>query len=439
MFKCGLSEVVVTPKLGSPIPGSVNERFSTGTRDDLYAKSAVIETESATVAFIALDAIDVPRWLVERVRARVNESTGIPAEHVMVTSTHTHTGGPTIKTSFVNAVDETYLNNLADKAADAAIMAYSRRTEARIGFGRGHEADIAFNRRFRMQDGTVRMNPGIGNPHIVESVGTIDPEVLVIRIDDAAGKPLGVVTNYACHACVIPGTEYSGDYPGHLSRSLKQLLGQHVVSLFFPGACGDINHIDVSGRFPTTKSDHYQTMGSILAGEALKVRAKAQPAEPLQLQVKSAYVPVRFRQPTAEQLAEAERVLGLPEKEAPVSELKFARQLLQMSRGELGLPDEAEAEIQAFALGDLAIVGLPAEIFVEFGLQIKRGSPFAVTIVNELTNGSVSGYVCTQEAYRQGGYETRLRPYSRLQEEAGDMFVKHALQLLHELKAASAL
>ncbi|MDF2726017.1 MAG: Neutral ceramidase, partial [Paenibacillus sp.] len=347
MYKCGLSEVVITPRLGSPIPGSVSDRLSTGTKDDLYAKSAVIETDGTIIALIALDAIDVPRWVVERVRSRVHEFTGIPAEHVMVTSTHTHTGGPTIKTSFVNAVDEAYLNQLADKAADAAVNAYNRRTEAKLGIGRGREADIAFNRRFRMADGTVRMNPGVGNPQALEPVGAIDPDVFVIRIDDAAGHPLGVITNYACHACVVGGLDYSGDYPGQLSRSLKRMLGPDVVSLFFPGACGDINHIDVSGRFPTANRSHYQVMGDILAGEAVKVRAKTPLQDKPRLQVKSTYVPVRFREPTAEQIAESERVLGLPEKEAPVTEVKFAKQILAMARKELSLPDAAQAEIQA--------------------------------------------------------------------------------------------
>lgn len=435
MSKCGMSEVVITPPLGSPIPGSVNERLSTGTKDELYAKALVVETESATFAIVALDAIDVPRRLVENVRARVSELAGIPGEHVMVSSTHTHTGGPTIQTSFVSAVDESYLDLLASRAADAVILAHSGRTEARIGFGRGLEADIAFNRRFLMRDGTVRMNPGIGNPDIVEPVGPIDPEVVVIRIDDAEGNPIGVVTNYSCHACVVGGTEYSADYPGELSRTLKRLLGPSAVSLFLQGASGDINHIDVSGRLATTKPNHYKVMGSILAYEAMKVREKTYAVDRLQAAVKLRRVPVRFRRPTEEQIASARQLLQSPEDGSPVTEVKFAKQMIELSRN---TADEAtEAEIQIFALGDLAIVGLPAEIFVEFGLEIKRGSPFRYTIVNQLTNGSVSGYVCTREAYLQGGYETRLRTYSRLQEEAGDLFVEHALGLLGEFDTQS--
>lgn len=435
VFKCGMNEVTITPRLGSEIPGSTSDRLSSGIKDELYAKALAMEAEGMAWAIVALDAIDVPRSLVERLRERVREATGMPAEHVMVTSTHTHTGGPTIRTSYVNAVDESYLAWLADKAADAVTIAYRGRREARIGFGRGAEPDIAFNRRFRMKDGSVRMNPGIGNPDIVEPVGPIDPDVLVMRIDDADGQPIGVVSNYACHACVVGGLEYSADYPGELGRALKRMLGERTVSLFVQGASGDINHIDVSGRLDTTNKDHYRTMGRILAGEAFKVRAKTDTSGQLRPLVRSVYVPVRFRTPTDEQIADAHRLLQAPEGEAPATEIKLARQILELAqKGE----ERAEAEIQAIALGDAAIVGLPAELFVEFGLAIKRDSPFPLTIVSQLSNGSVSGYVCTREAFRQGGYETRLRPYSRLAEETGERLVEHALKLLRELRVAQA-
>jgi hypothetical protein len=357
--------------------------------------------------------------------------TGIPGEHVIISATHAHTSGPTIETSYVKAVDEPYLQWIVQKAADAAAIAHANRREARIGFGLGAEDGIAFNRRFHMRDGTVQTNPGVGNPEIVRPEGPIDPDVSVIRIDDLDGNPIGIVTNYACHADVVGGLEYSGDYPGELSRTLKRVFGEQVVSLFFQGASGNINHIDVSGRTGMDRTRHYKTMGRILAGEAIKVREKVKPSTSLELHIRRAFVPIRFRRPTEEQLAWARRVLQA-EPEYPRSEILFSRQAIELEHSEeVG----ADAEIQVIAFGpDAALVCLPAEQFVEFGLAIKNSSPFPLTIVNELSNGSVSGYVCTPEAYRQGGYENRLRKYSRLQTEAGDLFVRKAVELLNELK-----
>ena len=54
--------------------------------------------------------------------------------------------------------------------------------------------------------------------------------------------------------------------------------------------------------------------------------------------------------------------------------------------------------------GDLAVAALPGEVFVEFGLEIKRRSPAGHTMVIHLANDWI-GYLPTEEAFAQGGYE----------------------------------
>ena len=87
-------------------------------------------------------------------------------------------------------------------------------------------------------------------------------------------------------------------------------------------------------------------------------------------------------------------------------------------------------EVQVFRISDdLAIVGLPGEVFVELGLAIKKGSPFKTTLVIELTNSHIA-YVPTREAFSQGGYETIN---SRLAPGGGEQMVESALRLLNQL------
>lgn len=436
MILCGFYETVITPALGSPMPGAGHERISTGIKDDLYAKAFVLECRdegssgAVFAAVVALDAIDLARKEVERIRERIAALTPIPADNITVCSTHSHTSGPTIRTSYVKAVDPEYLDWLVLKAADAAVLACEQRAEAQIGFGLGKEEGISFQRRFWMKDGSVATNPGIGNPEIAKPAGPIDPDVAVMRIDDLSGRPLGIVVNFACHPDVVGGLEYSGDYPGELSRTLKRVYGEHVVVLFLQGASGNINHIDVSGNWLLDRKAHYLKMGRILAGEVMKVREKICCTPQPSIRMKRAFVPIRYRRPSAEELAEAKRTVQSAASANPLA-LNLARQVIQLAERE---EEQTEAEIQAWAFGETAFVFMPAEIFAEFGLEIKRRSPFALTIVTELSNGSVSGYVCTQEAYKQGGYENKLREYSRLQAEAGDLFAEQALQLLQALK-----
>lgn len=440
MMRCGFFETVITPVLGSPMPGAGRERISEGIKDDLYAKAFVWEIckpTSTYAAIVAVDAIDLARKEVERIRARIAAATDIPAEHITICATHSHTSGPTIRTSYVNAVDDAYLERLVEQAADAVILAYHKRVEARVGFGLGREDGISFQRRYEMRDGSIRTNPGIGNRDVVKAAGPIDSDVAVMRVDDLAGRPLGVLTNFACHPDVAGGLEYSGDYPGELSRTLKQLYGEQVVSLFMQGASGNINHVDVSGRISMDRGTHYQKMGRILAGEVMKTREKIKVCDDLDdpfqphLQMKRAFVPIRYRKPTPEVLSAARQLVESMETANPLA-LNFAGQVLKLAERK---EEQVDVEIQAWSFDETAFVFLPAEMFVEFGLKIKRESPFKLTIVTELSNGSASGYICTQEAFKEGGYEPQLREYSRLQVEAGDLLVEHALRLLDELKA----
>jgi hypothetical protein len=78
---------------------------------------------------------------------------------------------------------------------------------------------------------------------------------------------------------------------------------------------------------------------------------------------------------------------------------------------------------------DVAIVGLPGEVFADLGLSLKKQSPFKHTIIIELTNSHIA-YVPTLEAFKQGSYETIN---SRLQPGGGEQMVETALTLLQEI------
>ena len=96
-----------------------------------------------------------------------------------------------------------------------------------------------------------------------------------------------------------------------------------------------------------------------------------------------------------------------------------------------------EVAVQVMALGDVAIVALPVELFTDFGRQIKAGSPFRQTFVVTLANGW-HGYVPTLEAFARGGYEPRFAFPSRLVPEAGNLLTDAALALLHRLAGKAA-
>jgi len=85
-------------------------------------------------------------------------------------------------------------------------------------------------------------------------------------------------------------------------------------------------------------------------------------------------------------------------------------------------------------LGNVAVSTNPAELFVDFGLEIKRRSPFEVTMISELTNG-YCGYVPTERAFTEKGYETHRTVFSsRLAKNAGQIIVDKAVEMLQRCK-----
>lgn len=427
MVKAGFSEVEITPYMGMTIPGYFRERIATGVKEPLFAKAFVVQGGEALLAIVALDAIVIDYSDAAEIKVKASRLTGIPEENMMVSATHTHTGGP-VADLIENVKDEKYVDFLVERAADAIVLAKSRLEQVRIGFGVGCEKDIANIRRFFMKDGTYKTNPKRGDPNIDRADGVIDPDVAVIRIDDMDGSPKAVITNYACHLDCVGGTEFSPDYAGELSRTVKKTLGKEVVSIFLTGACGNINHHDFS-RDVVRPADYYKRMGRILAYEALRVREKIELFEEAVLEVRGTCFDAGVRVPSREDISHAEKIIEEKEKQE-VLDYHYANEVLKLAKMNI---TSVKFPVQVFKIGELAITALPGEIFDEFALEIKAKSPFKYNIINTLANANV-GYVPIREAYARGGYEPRLNAYSKVKAGVGEEMLSTALKLINSLK-----
>ncbi|MCC6444062.1 MAG: neutral/alkaline non-lysosomal ceramidase N-terminal domain-containing protein [Armatimonadetes bacterium] len=444
MLQAGAAQAVITPPVGTPLAGYFEPRKSTGIHDDLFARALVLDDGRTRLALVSCDLICIPRPLVEAARACISDECGIAPDHVMVCCSHIHTG-PYTEDLFGSDRNARYLEALPDYIAGTVWAAWNRMEEARIGIGIGEIRSIAFNRRFRMKDGTVRTNPGIGNPDIIETAGPIDPELGVIKVARPDGTLRAVWVNYTVHTDVVGGTLLSGDYPGVLARCIQAQYGPETVALFANGACGDINHINIAGPKAQGGLPHAAWMGRILAAETMKVLEATSTHPEVSLKAARTVISVPIRRPTEEQLAWARNLTAKVEKQAgqadpaadpysaqadavPLIEMVYAEETLAVARQQAARPEEP-VEAQAIRIGDAAIVTNPAELFVEFGLTIKSASPHRPTFVVELANGIV-GYVPTDRAFDEGGYEPRLARSSKLVPEAGDMIVKASLEAL---------
>ena len=435
----GLAVTDITPPSGYRMSGYFSERLSTGTSNPLHAKAIVLRQGDASAAMVFCDIIGLSLEVTSRARRQAAERTGIPATNILIAATHSHTGplyfGALRKHFHDIAVAEhgsdpyekvNYADDLVEKIAGAIAQADAAAKPVRLEAGSTEQRNLSFNRRFHMKDGTVRFNPGVLNPDIVRVAGPIDPEVGMVLLREADGDndAIAAIVNFALHLDTVGGTKYAADYPYYLEQSLRENNGDKFVLMFGTGTCGDINHIDVTKK-ERLKTDY---IGKTLA-ETVKAKTKSLEmiAEP-SLAVRSGIVEAPLQHFGPEKVAWARENI----KKVGTRELSFLKQVeaykilaTKMRRGRT-IP----LEVQVFRLSrDVAIVGLPGEVFVDLGLAIKRASPFATTLVIELCQDA-PGYIPTKKAFAEGSYET---VNSRIAPGGGEMMAEAAIRLLKEL------
>lgn len=440
-LRIGAGSVRITPPAGVPMAGYYHRRTATGVHDHLHAKSIVLERGGTRVALVALDLIHLPAEWVRLAREEVERRTSVPADRVMISATHAHTG-PVIPSSSryaeelggADAAAMAWARELPGKVAESVSVAVRAMVPGRVRAATGHEDSVAFNRRFHMSDGTVGWNPGKGNPRILRPAGPIDPAVPVVRLERPDGAAVATYVSYALHLDTVGGLEISSDYPHTLAEVLGRVQDDGALTVFTIGCAGDINHLDVT--WPDRQKGHREAarIGSVLAGAVIETFPRLTEAGTGPLGCRSEVVRLALRDVTEADVVAAR---DLSKRRTDGERIPFldtvrAFRVLDIAARE-GRP--LEAEVQVVTLGtDIAWVALPGEIFVELGLAIRRASPFPCTAVVELAGGSI-GYVPTRQAYTQGNYEVVS---ARCAAGSGERLVEAASRLLREAHREAA-
>lgn len=449
VFKAGVATSNITPKIGTSINGNFQDASIKNIHDETHAKSIVLDDGHTRLAIVVSDLCMVSREVLDAAKKRASQFTAIPVENMMMSATHTHSGG-TACSVFQSDPDPDYLTFLTERIADAVIRANENLVPARIGWGVGHEPDQVFNRRWKMKAGTkltnpfgmqdqVKMNPGIGNPDLVAPAGPTDPELPLIAIQTLEGKPLAVLANYSLH--YVGGTgpdEISADYYGLFAKKMEQLVGSdeegsQFVSIMSNGTSGNINNINFGGAAPKPMRPYEKIniVATALATEAFKVYQRVQYHDWVSLGSAQKEISLGVRKPTPDELKRAKEIVAkVPGTVMQSIEELYARETLLIQE----YPNQVPLIIQAFRIGELAIAAAPCEIFVEIGLDTKKRSPFKPTFTISLANG-YNGYLPTPEHHALGGYETWRARSSYLETNASTKVSTVLFDLFETLKS----
>jgi neutral ceramidase len=446
-FRAGAATSNITPRLGTSINGYFNDRQARHIHDELHARCLVLDDGKTKLAIVVCDSCMIPREILDAAKRRIEEQYKLPASHVLISSTHTHTA-PTSAPVFQSDPDAQYVSLLVERIADGVGRAINNLAPAKIAWGVGREPNQVFNRRWKMKPGTippnplggtndvVKMNPPIESPNLIEPAGPTDPEVSILSVQSATGRPIALLANYSLH---YVGTgrdwEVSADYYGAFAERVAQLLGaEHLdppfVALLSNGTSGDINNINFrKKRAAAAPYEQMHAVADAVATEARRVCGTLQYRDWVPLEAAETELKLGVRRPDGGEVARAETILAKANgKELTTPEQIYARETMLLK----DYPEQVPVIIQALRIGDLGIAAIPCEVFAETGLAIKRDSPFKPTFTIELANGC-SGYLPTPEQHKLGGYETWRARSSFLETEAAPKICSTLAGLFRDL------
>jgi neutral ceramidase len=387
----------------------------------------VVRSDEVAVALVGIDALFVPEEITTRARAAVEKATKIPGLQVLIGASHTHSGGP-VSSVFGSEADPAYVAMVGDKVGEAVVSAWSSLHAAELGFGTGHAAGIAFNRRFLMRDGRQVTHPGKGNPDIVRVAGPVDTDVGVLAARAPGGELLGLFVHFGCHATIGRGPGFSADYIHDVRETLRRHFKNPDLPVgFLLGAAGDVTQVDNLRPGRESGAAWCEIFGLALGAEVAQALARMTWLPQARVEPGRVVVPIPIRD--EKEIQRAGPSLGLGSGAAAEKVYARERELLAAERAEHPV---VECEVLALRIGELGIVTNGAEFFCQLGLDIKAASPFSSTWVVTLANQYV-GYVPTATAYYAGGYEPRSARSSKLAPWAGQKLVEASLEALHQI------
>jgi neutral ceramidase len=394
-FRAGFGKREITPPPGLPMwgYGARHDKLAEGALDPLWAKAVVIHAGNAKLALVGLDLGRGPTpAMMEKIRRTIAEKGHI--EYVLISGSHTH-HGPVIeltdrpgfgKGKFDKAV--AYGKKLPDLIIAAILDADRAAVPCQLGIA---TRNVDLNR----------------NRHTKHQPKPTDPMLAVLRFDDARGKPIAVLVNFAAHPTMTDTKilKYSADYPGFMQRRVEEALKTNC--LFMQGAAGDMSVN--SGPHSGPKA-----YGEYLGDLVVELSKSAHCAAPAHPSLQGKVDDFVFRSRT--DFSNPRVVSGYSRAFFP----ELTRSLVEEYRD--GVPTELNTVL---VNGDIALVGASGEFFCNHANRLKQRAYVPHTFFFGYCDGH-SMYFPTIEAASEGGYggDATVSP---VEVGAGEQVINRAL------------
>ncbi len=426
-LKVGVFEIDVTPPIGSPVAYADTRSIV----DSLTAKGIVILSDEKPVVLCAVDWIGIANEGQDAWRESLAEAAGTTTDRVSVHAVHQHDG---VRCDFTTEgilneyglggwkSDTMFLRNTIRSVALA--VQHAKQTAqplTHLGFGEAKVEKVASNRRILGEDGTVkitRWSRTNDTAAIAAPEGLIDPWLKCVSFWNE-DQPIAVLNYYATHPMSHYGKgDVSSDFPGIARDTREKQLG--VPHIYFSGAGGNIT----AGKY----NDGSPERRVVLAGRMEKAMRQAWEETEKTPVISSdlGWNNVEVLLPLGKHLVEEELIAELTDmKLDSVQKVGAAAHLAWLRRTNEG----HKVIISSMRLGNVWLLNIPGEAFIEFQLaaqDMKPGDHVCTAAYEEYG----PGYICTEIAYSQGGYESSDRA-SRVSPEIEQVLITAITEVLN--------
>jgi neutral ceramidase len=432
----GAATLTINPKMGVSKGGL---RLFGGPiesiESDIFLSALILESSGNKLVMLTCDLGMLTPAEALILRKAVGSRIGLPASQVMLNLSHNHSSPSSVEWQRSSdspeqmAMQEDYADYLINRIVECASIANTSLTPARIGAAWG-ESDINVYRREWKGDQDI-LGEVPGHP--------TDKSVGVIRVDDLNGNAIATLFRYSCHPVVVGArsTALSADFPGPARRIVEENIGG--VVLLMQGCGGNLNP-QVGIGYEEDCSDTNFRVGTSLGAEALRVALGIRTNKYQSGRVELNNIPnILFKPwhertdhpviklvsseesiqfsfgelPSLDYAVELEakwkkKLEGLLSRDSLAWEIRAAKKYVAWTEALVeavrdGNPTR-EFKVQAFRIGEIAIVGMNTETFFETGLEIQSKSPFPNTFVLGYTNGLIM-YLPRAQDFPKGGWK----------------------------------
>ncbi len=404
------------------IAGGILPRFVSGEEGKLRASAIVIEG-NVKVCIISCDVLMVNRDILDEVSRKIEERFGIPFENILICSTHTHHAPSTVSIHGYER-DETFCQYLKDailSAVGGAMKKLKKAKESKMYFWLGQESTVGQNSRLLLKDNTVYWTGP--QEDALRPTGPFDPDLPVVLFKEK-DKIKTILFNHSTHNIgAVQSNRRSPGFYGLAAQELEKELGATVI--FLPGAFGSTHDIASWAGLLTTEEKILRIKNAVK--ESLPYAEEREVASLVSIKKEVEYEVREFDEEKEEKAVSYYCQKRTTNPQPIIDVFRRMRKELTKHQGE-----KRKTWIQVIAIGDIALVGVPGELFTKLGILIKRYSPFRYTYIVNLANDYI-GYIPDKEAFDLGGYQVWTGFHSFVAKGTGEEIVNKATKILSEL------